>query len=144
MKSNYLAVAVLVILWLLGLATGLKMGGLIHVLIVTAVAILLYSMLPGRKHTPWRRGAFNFPALNRIASLVLLIGGVGIILFGAKVPNAFGADSARYFTGSQTEKAVWLFLAGGFASIAGLYLTLRSRRATQLTPAMRHHDRDVR
>ncbi|MFZ0486869.1 MAG: lmo0937 family membrane protein [Arenicellales bacterium] len=41
-------VAVLLILWLLGLVTAHTMGGLIHVLLVIVVAMLLIRVLQGR------------------------------------------------------------------------------------------------
>jgi hypothetical protein len=41
-------VAVLVVLWLLGLVTSYTMGGLIHVLLVIAVVVLLVRVIRGR------------------------------------------------------------------------------------------------
>lgn len=41
-------VVVLLILWLLGLVTAHTMGGLIHVLLVVAIAVLLIRILQGR------------------------------------------------------------------------------------------------
>ncbi len=42
-------VAVLVILWLLGLVTSYTMGGLIHVLLVIAIVVVLIRVIQGRK-----------------------------------------------------------------------------------------------
>jgi hypothetical protein len=42
-------VAVLVILWLLGLVTSYTMGGLIHVLLVIAIIVVLLRVIQGRK-----------------------------------------------------------------------------------------------
>jgi Family of unknown function (DUF5670) len=42
-------VAVLVILWLLGLVTSYTMGGLIHVLLVVAIVVVLVRVIQGRK-----------------------------------------------------------------------------------------------
>jgi hypothetical protein len=39
---------VLVVLWLLGLVTSTTMGGLIHVLLVIAVAVILIRVIQGR------------------------------------------------------------------------------------------------
>ena len=41
-------IAVLVVLWLLGLVTSYTMGGLIHVLLVIAVVVLLVRVIRGR------------------------------------------------------------------------------------------------
>jgi Family of unknown function (DUF5670) len=40
---------ILLVLWLLGLATSYTMGGLIHVLLVIAVIVLIINLLQGRK-----------------------------------------------------------------------------------------------
>ena len=44
----YTIAVVLVILWLLGLVTSYTMGGLIHVLLVIAVAVTLVRLISGR------------------------------------------------------------------------------------------------
>ena len=40
---------ILLILWLLGFATGTTFGGLIHLLIVVAVIVLIYNLVSGRR-----------------------------------------------------------------------------------------------
>ena len=45
----YTIAAVLVILWLLGLASSVTAGGLIHVLLVIAVVVVLLRIIDGRK-----------------------------------------------------------------------------------------------
>ena len=42
-------VVVLVLLWLLGLATSYTMGGLIHALLVIAVVVILVRVIQGRR-----------------------------------------------------------------------------------------------
>ena len=44
----YTIAVVLVILWLLGLATSVTMGGLIHVLLVIAIVVVLLRVISGR------------------------------------------------------------------------------------------------
>lgn len=44
----YTVAVVLVILWLLGLVTSVTMGGLIHVLVVIAIAVVLLRIISGR------------------------------------------------------------------------------------------------
>jgi hypothetical protein len=44
------AVAViLVVLWALGLLTSYSMGGFIHVLLLIAIVMLLFRLVPGKK-----------------------------------------------------------------------------------------------
>lgn len=45
----YTIAMVLLILWLLGLATGTTIGGLIHVLLVIAIVMVLLRIISGRK-----------------------------------------------------------------------------------------------
>lgn len=42
---------VLVILWLLGLVSSYTMGGLVHILLVLAVAVVVIRVLQGRRIT---------------------------------------------------------------------------------------------
>ena len=44
----YTIAVVLIILWLLGLATAYTMGGLIHVLLVIAIVVVLLRVISGR------------------------------------------------------------------------------------------------
>jgi len=45
----YKPVAVMIVLWLLGLITGYTIGSFIHVLLVIAVFIILFNLISGRK-----------------------------------------------------------------------------------------------
>jgi hypothetical protein len=45
----YTLVAVLLILWLLGLVTSYTIGGFIHVLLVIAIVVVLLRLIGGRK-----------------------------------------------------------------------------------------------
>ena len=40
---------ILLILWVLGFATGTTFGGLVHLLIVVALIVLIYNLLTGRR-----------------------------------------------------------------------------------------------
>jgi hypothetical protein len=67
--------------------------------------------------------------MNKIASLVLLIGGVVLIVIGISATNSFSSDVSRFFTGSPTDKAIWMLVGGIAAAIVGLVGTLRSSKA---------------
>jgi len=45
----YTIAVVLVILWLLGLATSYTLGGFVHILLVVAVIMVLLNLLSGRR-----------------------------------------------------------------------------------------------
>ena len=40
---------ILLVLWLLGFATGTTFGGLIHLLIVLALIVLIFNLISGRR-----------------------------------------------------------------------------------------------
>jgi len=67
--------------------------------------------------------------MNKIISLALLVGGVVLIITGINATNSFSSDVSRFFTGSPTDKAVWMLIGGIVAAIIGLAGTLRGSKA---------------
>jgi hypothetical protein len=67
--------------------------------------------------------------MNKIVSLALLIGGVVLMILGINAMNSFGSDVSRFFTGSPTDKAVWMLIGGIVATVIGLMGTLRGKSA---------------
>lgn len=61
--------------------------------------------------------------MNRIVPLALLVGGVVLMIFGINAMNSFSSDVSRFFTGSPTDKAVWMLIGGIIAAVVGLALT---------------------
>ena len=68
--------------------------------------------------------------MNKIVSLALLVGGVVLVIIGVNATNSFSSDVSRFFTGSPTDKAVWMLIGGIVAACIGLAGTLRSSRLT--------------
>ena len=66
--------------------------------------------------------------MNKIISLALLAGGVVLMIIGISATNSFSSDVSRFFTGSPTDKAVWMLIGGVVAAIIGLTGTLRSSK----------------
>jgi hypothetical protein len=58
--------------------------------------------------------------MNKPLSLALLAGGILLIIFGVNASNSFGSDISRFFTGSPTDKAIWMMVAGVVAAVIGL------------------------
>jgi hypothetical protein len=48
-KMLWTLVAILVVLWLVGMVSSYTMGGLIHILLVVAVVVVLVRVIQGRK-----------------------------------------------------------------------------------------------
>ena len=66
--------------------------------------------------------------MNKIASLALLAGGVVLIIIGINATNSFSSDVSRFFTGSPTDKAIWMLIGGIVAAVVGLAGTLRGSK----------------
>jgi len=63
--------------------------------------------------------------MNRIVGLALLVVGVLLVVFGINATNSFSSDVSRFFTGSPTDKAVWMLIGGVVATVVGLAWTVR-------------------
>ena len=67
--------------------------------------------------------------MNKMISVGLLIGGVVLVIFGIQAMNSFSSDISKFFTGSPTDKAVWMLIGGAVAAAVGLMGTLRGSNA---------------
>ena len=63
--------------------------------------------------------------MNKIISIVLLVGGLVIMIVGINATNSFSSDVSRFFTGSPTDKAIWMPIGGIVAGIIGLIGLMR-------------------
>jgi hypothetical protein len=66
--------------------------------------------------------------MNKAFSLALLVGGIVLMIIGINATNSFGSDVSRFFTGSPTDKAIWMLIGGIVATVVGLTLTLTSSK----------------
>lgn len=66
--------------------------------------------------------------MNRIISIVLLACGVMLLIYGGIASDSIASGFSRLFTGSPTDKTIWLFIAGGVATIVGLSGLLRGSK----------------
>ena len=58
--------------------------------------------------------------MNKLISLALIVGGVVLIVLGVTAMDSFSSDVSRFFTGSPTDKSVWLLAGGVVAVVAGI------------------------
>jgi Protein of unknown function (DUF3185) len=63
--------------------------------------------------------------MSKAVSLALLAGGVLLIVLGVMAATSLSSDISRFFTGSPTDKAIWMLLGGVVVSIAGVVGLLR-------------------
>ena len=66
--------------------------------------------------------------MNKAISIALLAGGIVLIVIGVNATKSFSSDVSRFFTGSPTDKAVWMLIGGIVAAVIGLFSTMRGSR----------------
>ena len=57
--------------------------------------------------------------------IALLAVGIILIIFGISASNSIGSDFSRFFTGSPTNKSIWMLLGGVASVMVGGVLSLR-------------------
>ena len=67
--------------------------------------------------------------MNKIIFIALLVGGVVLMILGVQATNSFSSDVSKFFTGSPTDKAVWMLIGGILAAVIGLVGTFRGSKA---------------
>ena len=62
-------------------------------------------------------------------SMALLVGGIILIIYGMSASDSIGSGFSRFFTGSPTDKTMWLLIGGIAAAAAGLVGVLRGSKS---------------
>ena len=57
--------------------------------------------------------------MTKAVSAAILAGGIILLIFGFRAADSFGSDVSRFFTGSPTDKAMWLLIGGALATVVG-------------------------
>lgn len=71
---------------------------------------------------------YHLNPMNKIISLILLIGGIALFIFGISASNSLGSDVSNFFTGTPTDKAVWMLVGGAIIAALGFFGTFRKPR----------------
>lgn len=66
--------------------------------------------------------------MNKALGIGLLVAGIVLAIFGINASDSFGSDVSRFFTGTPTDKSMWLLIGGIIAACTGLFLTLSPKR----------------
>jgi len=64
-----------------------------------------------------------------VVSLAILAGGILLMIYGVAASESFSSDISRFFTGSPTDKTIWMLAGGVVAIIIGLVGLLRGSKA---------------
>lgn len=59
--------------------------------------------------------------MNKPLSVVLLVIGAVLLYFGFNASESVSSEVSRTFTGSPTNKSIWLLVLGGAAALLGLF-----------------------
>jgi hypothetical protein len=65
--------------------------------------------------------------MNKALGLGLLAVGIILLVMGFNASQSAGSEISKFFTGSPTDKAMWMLVGGAFAAVAGGVLVARSR-----------------
>jgi hypothetical protein len=57
--------------------------------------------------------------MTKFLSLALLIAGIVLIIYGINASESISSDFSRLFTGSPTDRTVWLLIGGVVAAAVG-------------------------
>jgi hypothetical protein len=68
--------------------------------------------------------------MNRSISLALLVGGIVLTIYGINASDSIGSSFSRFFTGSPTDKTMWLLIGGIAATVIGLVGVVRGSKST--------------
>jgi hypothetical protein len=65
--------------------------------------------------------------VQRFAGIAVLVVGIVLIVWGANASQSLSSDISRLFTGSVTDKAIYLVVGGTVALIAGASIAFTGR-----------------
>jgi len=57
--------------------------------------------------------------MNKPISLALLVVGIILLVYGISAADSVGSSFSRMFTGSPTDKTIWLLIGGAVATAVG-------------------------
>lgn len=63
-------------------------------------------------------------SLRRVVGIALLIGGLVLVAFGMDASQSFASEMSEAFTGSPSDRSVWMLVSGSIAAVAGGLMAL--------------------
>jgi amino acid permease len=65
--------------------------------------------------------------MNKLISLAILVIGIVLVIYGVSASDSLSSAFSRFFTGSPTDKTIWLLIGGIVAILVGLGGFLRGQ-----------------
>jgi hypothetical protein len=66
--------------------------------------------------------------MTKAISLAVLAGGILLLIFGISAYDSTSSDISRFFSGSATDKSIWMLVGGVAATVLGLAGLLRTSK----------------
>ncbi|MDP3071256.1 MAG: DUF3185 family protein [Opitutaceae bacterium] len=66
--------------------------------------------------------------MNKVASLIFLIAGIVLLVYGVSASESIGSSFSRLFTGTPTDRTIWFLIGGAIATAVGLVGLLRGSK----------------
>ena len=63
--------------------------------------------------------------MNRPLGIALVVVGIVLLVLASQSTNSISSDFSRFFTGSPTNKSIWLLIGGLASVITGGVMTVR-------------------
>ncbi len=63
--------------------------------------------------------------MNRIVGIARVVAGIVLVVFGINATDSFASDVSKFFTGTPTEKSIWMLIGGIVLAITGLFVSGR-------------------
>ena len=82
------------------------------------------SVEPGKDNQ-----SMNF-SMNKSVSLAVLAGGIVLLILGINAYDSSSSDISRFFTGSATDKSMWMLVGGVVLTVLGLGGLARGSKKT--------------
>jgi LPXTG-motif cell wall-anchored protein len=68
--------------------------------------------------------------MNKAVSLTLLVAGIVLVILGIIAMDSLASSFSKFFTGSPTDKSIWMLIAGAvLVAISGFGLFRGSKEA---------------
>jgi len=63
--------------------------------------------------------------MNKIVGLSLLVAGIILVIAGVNASQSFSSEVSKFFTGSVTNKTMWMLIGGAICAVTGAVLISR-------------------
>jgi uncharacterized membrane protein HdeD (DUF308 family) len=67
---------------------------------------------------------------HRAIGIALLVGGVILLYFGMNESDSFASEVSEVFTGSPTDRSIWMMVLGVVAAVAGGIMAIAPGRSS--------------